>query len=225
MGFADSGELRRASVQGGTASTICGIRGNLLGATWGSNGTIVFGSGDTTSGLFQVSAVGGEPQQLTTPDAGQDHLWPDWLPGERAVLFAIVTEPIGDSQIAVLSLDSGEQRVLIQGGLYPRYSPTGHLLYGTEEGDLWAVAFDADRLEVVGESAPVREDVLTKTDAGAMNASLSENGTLVYTPAGHHWTAHWSGLTSRETKRPYRCRRQSMNLRACLPTGDMWPSR
>ena len=204
VGFADSGELKRASVQGGSASTICGIRGVLLGATWGSNGTIVFGSGDTTSGLFQVSAVGGAPEQLTIPDMGQDHLWPDLLPGDRAVLFAIVAEPIGDSQIAVLSLDSGEQKVLIQGGLYPRYSPTGHLLYGTGEGDLWAVAFDADRLEVVGDAAPVQEGVLTKTDAGAMNVSLSENGTLIYTPGGTSLgrTLVWVDLEGNEEALP-----------------------
>ena len=204
VGFADSGELKRVSVQGSSASTISRIPGILLGATWGRDGTIVFGSGDTTSGLSQVSAAGGEPEQLTTPDAGQDHLWPDFLPGERAVLFTIVAEPIGDSQIAVLSLDSGEQKVLIEGGLYPRYSPTGHLLYGTEEGDLWAVAFDADRLEVAGDAAPVQEDVLTKTDAGAMNASLSENGTLVYTPGGTSLgrTLVWVDLEGNEEALP-----------------------
>ena len=204
VGFADSGELKRVSVQGSSASTISRIPGILLGATWGRDGTIVFGSGDSTSGLFQVSAAGGEPEQLTTPDAGQDHLWPDLLPGERAVLFAIVAEPIGDSQIAVLSLDSGEQKVLIEGGLYPRYSPTGHLLYGTEEGDLWAVAFDADRLEVAGDAAPVQEEVLTKTDAGAMNASLSENGTLVYTPGGTSLdrTLVWVDLEGNEEALP-----------------------
>ena len=39
-----------------------------------------------------VRAAGGEPQTLTTPDASKGevgHVWPEFLPGGRAVLFTI----------------------------------------------------------------------------------------------------------------------------------------
>ena len=125
---------------------------------------------------------------MTTPDPEQgevDHLWPEILPGGEAVLFTIVANPIEDSQIAVLSLDTREQTVLIRGGSFPRYSPTGHLLYGVQ-GNLWAVGFDLNRLETVGDPVPVQEGVLTKPQ-GAADFSVSENGSLVYVagaPAG-----------------------------------------
>ena len=195
--------LQRVSVRGGPASTICDLPADLRGASWGADGTIVFASSDTTSGLWRVAAVGGEPEQLTMPDPDQgevDHVWPEILPGGEAVLFTIRASPIEESQIAVLSLDTGEQKVVIRGGSYPRYSPTGHLLYGVE-GNLWAVGFDLSRLETVGDPVPVQEGVLTKPQ-GAANFSVSENGSLIYVPgvavAGDARTLVWVDREGRE---------------------------
>ena len=56
---------------------------------------------------------------------------------------------------------------------YPRYSSTGHLLYEAQ-GHLWAVGFDLDRLEAVGDPIAVQD--------AAANFGLSENGTLIYVP-------------------------------------------
>ena len=177
--------LQRVSVDGGPTSTICALPATLSGASWGSDGTIVFGTGDPSDGLWRVAAVGGEPVLLTTPNPEHgevDHAWPEMLPGGHAVLFTIVANPIDESQIAVLSLDTGEQKVLVRGGSFPRYASTGHLLYGVQ-GNLWAVGFDPDQLETRGDPVPVLEDVLMKA-AGAVNVGLSENGSLVYVPGG-----------------------------------------
>ena len=107
--------LKRVSVQGGATQTICELTGDLRGASWGADGTIVFASsfssGGGGSGLFRVAAVGGAPEQLTTPDAEQGefaHAWPEILPGGEAVLFSVLrgTSPSEDTEIAVLSLRS-----------------------------------------------------------------------------------------------------------------------
>ena len=175
--------LQRVAVRGGPVSTICELPGFLRGASWGADDTIIFATSDPSSGLWQVAAVGGEPEQLTTPDAEQgevDHRWPEFLPGGAAVLFTIAADSIDDSAIAVLSLDTGEQKVLVRGGSSPRYSPSGHLLYAVQ-GNLWAVGFDASRLETVGDSVPVQEGVLSKP-AGVANFAVSDNGSLVYLP-------------------------------------------
>ena len=194
--------LQRVSVRGGPTSTICDLRGDLRGASWGADGSIVFASSDITSGLWRVAAVGGEPEQLTTPDPEQgavDHLWPEILPGGEAVLFTIRADPIEDSQIAVLSLETGEVKV-IGPGSYPRYVPTGHVVYGVQ-GNLWAVAFDLNRLETVGDPVPVQEGVLTKA-SGTANFSVSENGSLIYVPgvavAGDARTLVWVDREGRE---------------------------
>ena len=188
VGFQDENAsprvLKRVSVEGGPASTICDLPGDLTGASWGADGTIVFAIRDATPGLWRVPAVGGEPEQLTVPDPEQGevgHFWPEILPGGEAVLFTVFANTIEETQIAVLSLETGERKVVLRGGSYPRYSPTGHLLYGVQ-GVLWAVAFDLSRLETVGDPVPVQEGVLTKAGRGAADFSVSENGSLIYVP-------------------------------------------
>ena len=173
--------LQRVAVRGGPVSTICALPGFLRGASWGADDTIIFATSDPASGLWRVAAVGGEPEQLTTPDTEQgevDHRWPEFLPGGEAVLFTIAADSIDESLIAVLSLGTGQQKILVRGGSSPRYSPSGHLLYAVQ-GNLWAVRFDLNRLETVGDSVPVQEGVLSKP-AGVANFSVSENGSLVY---------------------------------------------
>ena len=173
--------IMKVSILGGPPVEICSLAGGPLGATWGEGNTIIFGTG-APSGLWRVSANGGDPEELTTPDAeqGVNHAWPHVLPGSRAVLFTILTgETVEQAQIAVLNLDTGEQKVLISGGSSPRYAPSGHIVYGVG-GTLRAVGFDLDRLEVTNPNpVPVLEGVITKSN-GAVNFDLASDGSLVY---------------------------------------------
>ena len=175
--------LKRVSVQGGPVSTISELPAGIRGASWGADDTIVFGLNG--GGLWRVAAGGGEPEALTTPAVAQGegpHEWPEVLPGRDAVLFTATASPIAESQIAVLSLDTLEQKVVIHDGSYPRYSPTGHLLF-SRAGDVWAVAFDLSRLETIGDPVPVQEGVTTKMSRAAEFA-VSDTGTLVFIPGG-----------------------------------------
>jgi Tol biopolymer transport system component len=184
--FEQNSPLRKVAITGGPAVTITPVDGpNPRGATWGPDGTIVFAASAMARGLQRVSAAGGEPTVLTKPDRKRgeaDHLWPEFLPGGRAVLFTVtaVSGALDNAQIAVLDLQSGTSKVLIRGGSHAHYVPTGHLVYGVA-GTLRAVAFDLERLEVVGTPAPVLEGVIT-TDTGAANMAVAANGSLVYVP-------------------------------------------
>ena len=185
VGFSDEsdGTLKKVSIRGGPPLLICrtGSPG-IVGAAWGADDMIIFGT-DTDSGLWRVSADGGEPEQLTTPNTEQgqvNHGWPHILPGGRAVLFTILRGgAVEDAQIAVLNLDTREQRVLVPGGSFPRYSPTGHIVYGVSRS-LWAVSFDLDRLAVTNaDPVPVLDGVVTKA-SGAANFDIARDGSLVY---------------------------------------------
>ena len=168
---------------------------------------------------MRVSAGVGEAEELTVPNAdlGEvSHAWPDILPGGRAVLFTIIpTGPLDNAEIAVLDLDTGVQTVLLRGGSYPRYSPTGHIVYGTE-GTLRAVGFDLERLEVTTNPLPVLDNVITKR-TGAANFSFSDDGTLVYAPgsgaggSGPQRTLVWVDREGRE---------EALDL---PPGGYSWP--
>ena len=134
VGFNDTRDdtIKQVAVAGGPVLTICGIGSpQMRGATWGEDDTIIFGT-LTSSGLWQVSAGGGTPEPLTMLDEAQgefNHQWPELLPGGEAVLFSISYQgqDVATSQIAVLDLVTGEQRVVVTGGSYARYAPTGHI--------------------------------------------------------------------------------------------------
>src|SRR5206468_6347645 len=61
------GELKKVSITGGPAVTLCRYQGTPRGASWGRD-SIVFATNDPTTGLLSVPAGGGEPKVLTKPD-------------------------------------------------------------------------------------------------------------------------------------------------------------
>ena len=188
VGFHDAGanELRRVSIQGGPASTICTLSANPYGMTWGDDDTIVFAQGLQQGGVWRVSADGGTPEPLTTPDAAQgqvSHAWPQILPGGASVLVTTSTGRSDESQIAVVSLETGRQTVLVRRGAHARYVPTGHLVYGVD-GGVWGVSFDTDRLAVVGDPARLVDGPLISGRGGFTEFSISDTGSLLYASAG-----------------------------------------
>ncbi|MFY9528182.1 MAG: hypothetical protein WBC04_20440 [Candidatus Acidiferrales bacterium] len=127
------------------------------GASWAPDDTIVFVP-VFSSGLWKVPATGGKPIRLTTPDAKQGevaHLWPEVLPGGKEVLFTVLTGipaarqggSLEEASIDVLSLETGERRLLVQGGFHARYAPSRHLVYG-RGNNLMAAPFDLRHLKV-----------------------------------------------------------------------------
>lgn len=136
---------------------------------------------------MQVSAAGGEPQELTTLEDGEiSHRWPEFLPDGKAVLFtALTANTLEAAQTVVRSLETGERRALIPGASYARYVPTGHLVYiqSATPGTLLAAPFDLSRLEVTGAPFPVVEGVMMSPN-GSAQFSFSHLGALVYVPGG-----------------------------------------
>ena len=89
---------------------------------------------------------------LTTPDTAKGelgHWWPQILPDGDHVLFTAYRTPIERATIEVLSIKTGEREVLVTGGVFGSYVPTGHLLYAVGE-TIRAVPFDLNRLAVTG---------------------------------------------------------------------------
>jgi len=174
--------IRKIALSGGAAVTVSSAAG-IAGGTWGEDGNIVIGMFD----LYTVPAAGGEMKTLLKPDikSGERcYRTPQYLPGGKAILFTIGkddTDTFDDGQIAVLSLETGQKKILIEGGMNPRYSPSGHLVYG-RSGSLLAVPFDARRLAVTGRPFPVVDNVFMSVNGGMAAFSLSAKGDLVYAP-------------------------------------------
>ena len=193
IGFFAGGKLKKVSLSGGAPATLCDAPDGR-GASWGSDDTIVFTARSSPgAGLSRVSAAGGAPEGLTTPDASKGemgHRWPEFLPGGKAILFTTwASGNFDDARIGVLLPSTGQRRVLLEGGTCARYVPaspdsigTGHLVYG-RAGVLLAAPFDPARLEITGRPFPLVQGLQMSTNfTGSAHFSFSHSGTLIYVP-------------------------------------------
>jgi serine/threonine-protein kinase len=180
--------LQKIPLAGGPTVSIARIGREIHGATWGPDDTIVFATTENGTGLWRVSANGGDATALTRPDIERgelSHSWPEFLPGGQSIVFTVRTRAkVDEFQIAALELKTAARKTLIQVGSSPRYFQTGHLighLIYAVGGTLRAVRFDPERLEVIGESVQIVDNILTKASGGA-DFAVSASGTLVYVP-------------------------------------------
>jgi eukaryotic-like serine/threonine-protein kinase len=200
------GKLKKVSVRGGAPLTVADT--NTPTGVWNADGTIVFTRGEADGmSLFRVPAAGGTPTRLTTPEqALSRHAWPDALPGGRNILFSIATGTgnFEDSHIAVLSLDTGKYRTIVEQGYGARYVPSGHIVYALA-GNLMAVPFDAGRLETTGPPVPIVEGVRGRVVTGEVLFGVSATGFLVYAPGasrGPERTLVWVDRSGKEEPIP-----------------------
>jgi serine/threonine-protein kinase len=190
--------LWRTRLEGGQPEMISPIENmyNLpgFGFAWLPDGKIIFTT-IANAGLFVVPEVGGEVRQLTRLDeeAGEiSHRLPSILPDGRTILYTLVRYLLvpdwSKSQIVALNVDSGETKVLIEGGSDGRYVESGHLLFA-REGRLMAVRFNPERLEVEGDPVPILDGLVHTIntghgirETGAIQFAVSHAGLLIYAP-------------------------------------------
>ena len=180
-------QLKKIALNGGASVTLTDAD-FPYGLHWETDDTILYGQ---ASGVMRVSANGGLPEVLVAADDGEQLDSPQLLPGGEWVLFSATSSGGStrweEADIVVYSLESGERRVLIEGGADARYVPTGHLVYAL--GDvLFAVAFDLARLQVIGGPVPmvqgVARAVAPESQTGTGHFGLSNQGSLVYVSGG-----------------------------------------
>jgi eukaryotic-like serine/threonine-protein kinase len=236
VAYARQKKLWKVPVEGGTAIELG--RAEWSGGSWGRNGKLVYTQAYNT-GLWIVSEGGGDERELTKPDAGKaelGHWWPQVLPDGNHVLFTAYRVPMESATIEVLTISTGERKVLLTGGVNGVYVPTGHLLFAVGE-TIRAVPFDLDRLEVRGVPVSVVEDVAMNLTDGAAAFDVSETGTLAYLPVGSYVTDTEVVLVDRKGNEslalPRRDRynnprlspdggRVSVDIRSANSSGDVW---
>jgi eukaryotic-like serine/threonine-protein kinase len=205
LGFFAAGKLKKVSLHGGTPVVLCDAP-KSFGATWVPDDTIIFAPGGD-AGLVRISAAGGTPQLLATPDPlkGEgSYVWPEVLPGGKSVIFTVRLSGSANehNQIGVRSLETGHQTVLLKNATGARYAAAnadpgapGFLVFtrapdmvglsGRHGATLWAVPFDTQSLELANASPmPVAEGVMV-TYWGVAQVSFSPRGGLVYIQGEH----------------------------------------
>jgi serine/threonine-protein kinase len=184
VGFFARQKLWKIPLSGGQPTELARAA-RSRGGEWLDDGTIVF-CPYFYSGIERVPSSGGPVTVVSKVDraAGErSHRWPHALPGGKAILYSIGLGSSWDNaRVVAHDLETGERKVVLNGGTDARYVPTGHLIYvrGTS---LHAVAFDADKLEVTGQPFEVTAGVANHS-AGGAEFAFSRNGTLVYFSPG-----------------------------------------
>ena len=172
--------LLKVSVLGGTPVKIMNVPPVTKGGVWAADDTIILSPTQSAS-LMRVQAT--QTSALPMPIAGKEgaELWPDLLPGAGHVLYARRRSgsSLGDADIVVRDLASGEEKVLVTGGAYPRYSPTGHLLF-VRSGTLLAVPFDPSTKALKGNPLPIADAVAIDAGTGGAHYAVTPDGTLLY---------------------------------------------
>jgi serine/threonine-protein kinase len=185
LAFFAGGKLKKIGVTGGAAATVCDAATGR-GGTWTDDDTIIFTpSNGANVTLMRVPAAGGTPAAAATLSQGAvTQRWPQALPRGKGVLYSEHSVPLGwdRANLVVASLSGGTPKIVVRGGYYGRYVPSGHLIY-MRRGTLFAARFDLNRLEVIGQAVPALEGVAANAGVtGGAQVAVSSEGTLVYVP-------------------------------------------
>ncbi len=193
VGFWADGKLKKVPVEGGIAQDLC--EAAMSTACWGDHDLIVF-EHDTNGGLSTITASGGEPVILTTPESANnesDHRLPSFLPNGRGVLFTVAQWRLGsvvdlEPRVALFDDRTGKRKFLIDDASDARYVRTGHVVF-LRRGTLWAVPFDLRDMETSGPETPVRSGIIqalvpTSRNTTAGQYGVSSAGHLIFASGG-----------------------------------------
>jgi serine/threonine-protein kinase len=171
--FARNGDLFKISPSASSPITL--LRDDEVAPQnpfWGEDGTIVFHT--PTGVIWRVSETGGDAAPVSEDPLGG---LPAILPDGSGIVFTTMSE-----ELALLDLSTGEVRVLVGEAVSGVYAHSGHILYAHTEGGLFALPFDLETHEVVGDPLPVLDEVGVSGWWG--HFSVSRNGTLLFTTGG-----------------------------------------
>jgi eukaryotic-like serine/threonine-protein kinase len=228
VGFFSRHRLLKVRVSDRRVHTIATHVSTMAGATWNSDGVILFTGGP--GGLSRVSAEGGAVVPVTTGEGS--HFWPQFIgDGHRFIYAAAIP-----GEIRLGSLTGQPSRVLMKVALNPSslVYTRGYLFFG-RDSKLFARAFDEATLEFVGEPIELLTGIPV-TQLGRMPFSVSAAGPLAVWqyPGGSPATLRWfteKGASAPVVETPARyvgvalapdARRLALSRRRVNGGADVW---
>ncbi|MEP6781178.1 MAG: hypothetical protein ABJC26_14880 [Gemmatimonadaceae bacterium] len=181
VGFWADRKLKKTALEGGSPTVLCDAS-DLLGASWGEDGTIVAVL-NSAGQLARVASSGGSPVPVIdlAVERGSPN-WPQLLPGETHVLYTAIG-PLGADRanIELASIADGHRKVLVKGGTFGRFVAPGFLTY-VNQGTLYGIRFDIDRFETRGVAVPIVRNVAYSGRFGFAQMDYTRTGVLAYKP-------------------------------------------
>jgi Tol biopolymer transport system component len=165
IGFFAENKVKRVAATGGPSQVLASLAGggNYYG-TWSGAQDVILVASDANPGgpLLRVPAGSGEAAPATELDKTRketSHRFPYFLPDGRHYLFLVTGADDRDRSVYVGDLDSKDRHRLPGIAAEARYSDGpggGHLVF-IRDGALIAQPFDAENLQLTGESFPIAD--------------------------------------------------------------------
>jgi serine/threonine-protein kinase len=173
------GDLKVVGLDGDAPVTVLQDSAYTYGMTWADDGWIYI-TDDVK--VLRIRAQGGSMSVAVDADTARAELWRGWphaVPGGRYLLFAVSRGSVDEAEVGIKDMDTGESAILTP-GLFPRYAPTGHLVFIRSDGTLMAAALDLEGLAITEEPAAVLGGISVNVGETFAEMDLSESGTLLY---------------------------------------------
>ncbi len=183
LAFFAGGKLKKMEIASGTIETLCDAPDSRGGA-WGRSGVILL-SPSAAGPLFQVPAEGGTASPVTNVDTQRrevNHRWPYFLPDGRHFLFFRYRTGLSRKPIWLGSLDSKDQKQILESASMVQFAPPDYLIY-VRERVLIAQRIDLKHMEMKDGTLSLAEDVQAEGENGITGRaafSVSASGVLVY---------------------------------------------
>jgi Tol biopolymer transport system component/predicted Ser/Thr protein kinase len=182
---AQNGKICKVSITGSVPEELCPAQVLTRGITWPTAETIY--AGLISGGIVRVPASGGPMEPVTKVDsaAGElSHRFPQLLPDGKSIIYTVKLSNIASFDEALIvaeRIGGGGRKVLVRGGTYGRYLPTGQIMF-VRNGKIYAQDFDAAQLEVRGAPVEVAEGGWMLGGSGESVVAVSDAGLMVFAP-------------------------------------------
>jgi len=180
IGYFSEGKLKTISSAGGPVLTLADAPFGR-GATWSSNGTIVFCPALQDPNLYAVSASGGPTRVVASFDSSGRFYprFPSFLPDGEHFLFAMVSVGVANqSNVFVASLNGDETAKILDDASNPLYSKGTLLFY--RQGIIMGQPFDPESRSLSGKPVSLQGNVNAWAPRAKSDFSSSTNGILLY---------------------------------------------
>ena len=184
LAFFSDGKLKKILVAGGRPETICEAPGGF-DCNWGSRDLIAFDGDGSHLMIRAVSASGGEPRVIASPDSARHELsanWPEFLPDGKRFLFIAQSAQDDQSQVCIGEVGSRRRIKVMAGSSRVEYVTPGFLLF-ERDGALMAQRMDPGSGKLTGEPHTLADRIGVNHSNGMPYFSASQNGVLTMSQA------------------------------------------
>ncbi|MEO5569086.1 MAG: protein kinase, partial [Gemmatimonadaceae bacterium] len=184
IGYVSSNSaLSKVAVNGGPVTPVVAGADRQNGApSWGDDHSIFY----MARGVFTRVRDGGGAPAVFADSSKIRGFSPSVLPGSHAVLAEVCKAAAAtcDPDLVVIDAATGDVKVLVQGATRGWYLPSGHLVYATTQGTLFAVRFDLKSLAITSPPVAVLDGFELGSSSFLPRVAISSTGTLAYIPVG-----------------------------------------